>query len=232
MKAIYTLLILLLLMSCEDNTMTKTISVLKDTTEADFKARPEAETIITKFGLETNKWQAITFRYKRITHVSHTPQQEISLESGTSFVDNELERDNKVAFFKKELKKMLQDSISEGKQHSAIFKPLVKEIITLQQDSSSTSTIYLFSDLQENDPSFFSVYNPYHLKTLEQQPDKVKQRFMETAEGILGQAQKVKIIVIYEPTTIAQDQKFTQMKLLYQSIFKALGVHIEFHSNM
>lgn len=233
MKNTLLLITILTLISCNnDPTGTTTISILEDTTEHDFQARPDATAILEAFGLTANKWQSARFRYKVITDVSHNPQAEVRLKSARSFMDNELERDVAVATFTKEVTGILQDSIAKGKNHSSIFKPLIQEIHTLQQDNNSVSTIYLFSDLQENDPNFFSIYKPADQGLLQQHPEKVTKLFLKTASGIHTNTGLLSIVVVYQPQTVAEDRQFIQMKSLYQTVFERLGIPIVFQSNM
>lgn len=233
MKNILLLVTILTLLSCNsDTTGTTNISILEDTTEHDFQVRPDADAILDAYHLKEDKWQSARFRYKLITDVSHNPQTEVYLKSAQSFMDNELERDVEVASFTKEVTGIIQDSIAKGRDHSSIFKPLVQEILSLQQDSSSVSTIYLFSDLQENDPNFFSIYHPNHQKLLQQQSEKVVELFLEVASEIHANTGMLNVVVIYQPVSVAEDRQFIQMKSLYQNIFDRLGIPIAFQSNM
>lgn len=231
-KYMYITVIILVLTGCTTPPESSgvTISVLVDVTEADFIVKPHAEAIQSLFQFKANPWQSAKFRYGNISSLIHNNRCELTIEGGNALLGNELFRDSEIEEFKSRIDSVLEVSNSEKTfNHSSIFKPMVEELIELQRDTLNKTTLYIYSDLQENN-EWFSVHRYSDLKVLKSDPDIVRERFLHIASGVTRNTAHVNVIVIYQPTTIKEDRTFALMKSLYTSVFKDLGIQIQFNS--
>ena len=155
---IYTLVLGLTLSACTTDKKQTVISVLEDVTEADFLVTPESNTILSQFKLDRDLWQGVQFRYGSISSLVHNERIAYQLPSKTALLSNEIQRKTAVKQFKADVSKALKkDSYIAEHRYSAIWTPLVAEIKSLQAIPNSDNTLYLFSDLQENNPDWFSL---------------------------------------------------------------------------
>jgi hypothetical protein len=208
------------------------ISVLQDTTEPDFIAKPESNTMVSVFGLEQDLWQSIAFRYGTITSLMHNKREACVILSENALFGNEIQRKNDVANFTQKARHILETpkDFSKG-QYSSIWKPLIEELNVLQK-TQSTSTLYLFSDLQENNATWFSVHRYEDLKLLKNNPDKVKELFLKQATQVHRNNPNIKVVVVFQPEDLKQDASFSLLSILYRDVFKELGISISFTSQI
>lgn len=230
-KYIYTMVFGLILSACtkkEDTTIV--ISVLEDVTETNFIAKPNAETITGFFGFQDDLWHSVTFRYSRITSLTMNSRDVISIEKEHHLLGNELQRRRLVADFKKKSTSLLQaKKDSAVYRYSSIWLPLIEELKEVQKDSAPTE-IYLFSDLREN-TKFFSTYKATDMSLLTQKPVAVLNLFLRKSERVQS-SNRIKVIVVYQPRTIAEDELFQKLKQLYVQLFSRIGISIEFTSKL
>jgi len=235
MKNFITLLVLGILMGSCTNSENKmvTISVLEDVTETNFIASSSFELMESKLGLSDDIWAGVRFRYGTISSLEHNKRYELLLKPEQSLTGNNLERRAKVTAFSQEVEYLLNHpKDSTVYQYSAIWEPLTEEIKMLQKDSLGVFTVYLFSDLQENNNSWFSTYSKSDMGHLKNNPQKIEQLFLEKAKAISKKASTLKVIVVYQPRNRQEDMLFKQMKQLYKAVFKELQIPIEFTANL
>ncbi|QTE21115.1 hypothetical protein [Polaribacter cellanae] len=229
---IYILVFGLMVSACttsEDKT--RIISVLEDTTEIDFIAKPDATTIQNYYNFDTNLWQSANFRFGRINSLMHNTRQQVGIPSEQALLGNELERQELVTGFQDDIENILQKSKeTKGHKYSSIWLPLVKELKVLQKTANSNTTVYLFSDLQENS-RFFSVFRVADLQLLEGEQEKVLALFLEKSKGIQP-TDTIEVVVVFQPQTIDQDERFQKLKHLYAQLFSKLGIRIKFVANL
>lgn len=208
------------------------ISVLEDFTETDFIAKPNADVFRTKFGLENDPWQSANFRYGAISSLIHNKRMQTGLSGGTALLGNQLERDAEIAKFYADIDTVLTSIKQTNKhQYSSIWKPIVEELQYLQKDTMNVTTLYVYSDLQENNGNWFSVHRYEDLRLLQSNPNKVQELFLQQASGVRSSS-NVKMVVVYQPQTMKQDSMFSQMRQVYTAVFKQLGISIEFVSHL
>ncbi|MCK8479050.1 hypothetical protein [Psychroserpens algicola] len=209
------------------------ISVLEDTTETDFIAKVDFKNLTSAYGFENDMWQSAMFRYGTINSLTLNERDETSIESEHSMLGNELERRQLVSIFKQDVEQILHKPKDYSKgQYSSIWRPIVQELEILQAYKEQKSSLYVFSDLQENHPHWFSVYKSSDLKLLKDSPEKVRDLFLKESMGIERHNPNIEVIVVYQPSTTHQDSDFLLLKGLYASIFKELGIRISFTSKI
>ena len=207
------------------------ISVLEDVTETHFVAQPNTSSIIGQFNLEANLWKGAIFRYGQINSLIHNKREAFSLESNKALLGNELERRSAVKTFQNHIQQALKTVKDSTAHHSSsIWKPLVEELKSLQQLPNTNSVLYLFSDLQENS-NWFSVHRYKDLQQLHTDKEAVWCLFLKQAEDIIA-SQTLTVVVVYQPRTLKEDEAFSKMKALYQTLFQKLGIPIVFTSHI
>lgn len=222
----------LTMLACTNtDSSSKTISILEDVTETDFKLQPTSEAIVNLLNLEDDIWQGIAFRYGSISSLIHNRRYESELKESNALLGNEIQREAEVEVFKTELDSLLNSTPPEKEyKYSSIWIPLVKEITHLQNKRGGT--IYLFSDLQENNQEWFSVHRPNDVKKLKQSPLAVKDLFISHAASVKTNSSNVTVVVVYQPKSIEEDRNYLLMQELYQAVFKELDIDISFTSHI
>lgn len=227
-------LILLSISSCThfETEDTKILSVMEDRTEAHFKIRPKSEDISAHLALENNLWRGTTFRYTTVTEIDYNQQKEVVLQPENEITGNSYLRKKKVQNFKNEITGILdypRDSLEQ--KQSAIFLPLIRELIHLSEMEGSTKELIVYSDLKENDSDWFSFYRSSNLKTLQKNPDKAVELFLsKVPDG--AEFNGVSLHIIYEPLDSQDNKEFRLMIKLYQQVFKKLGIPFKISANL
>ncbi len=233
-KYLYILVFGLMLSACTNSSDTGiTISVLEDVTEDDFIARPQPNAVVSSFNFDSNLWQSAEFRYGSITSLIHNKHDACSITGENSLMGNEIERKGLVVDFKKDVRRILEQpkDFSKG-QYSSIWEPIVRELEVLQKNMQNHSTLYVFSDLQENNATWFSVHRYKDLKVIKTTPNKVKDQFLKHATSIVCDNPNIKVIVVYQPKDMKQDASFSMLTALYTSVFDELGIDISFTAQL
>lgn len=224
--------IMMLVASCSNSSNGVRVVVLNDITEADFVARPKPKKVIKQFGLESDKWKSVLFRYSTISDISVNKEYQKSLQGEHSLLANELQRKKVVSEFVKEIDSVLSDSqYTSPRNYSSIWKPLVKEMVELQQDTITPTKILLYSDLRENS-RIWSSYRTKDIHRYTNDFDGVKQLFLSQAKTLKKGTRNIKIIVIYQPRTPTQDTHYQRMVRLYKALFSEFDISIEFVANL
>ncbi len=206
-------------------------SVMKDRTEHDFKASPQADDILNHIHIENDIWRGTIFRYTTVSEIDYNQQRELNLQSENEYTGNSYLRKKKVRDFKNEISQLLEHSANSVNQSkSSVFLPLIRELDHLSQMEGSKRELILFSDLKENN-SWFSFYNPSDLKSLQNQKEKIVKLFLSQIPQD-ARIKDVSLIIIYEPLDANDNQEFRLMVDLYQSIFKKLAVPMTVKANL
>ena len=209
------------------------ISVLEDCTETDFIAQVEYETINPKFALDSDIWQSSVFRYGAITSLSRNKIEEVSLPSQNFLMGNDLERRQLVKQYKQNIQQILDEPRDySNNQYSSIWKPIVRELEVLQTHTDKISTLYVFSDLGENSPRWFSIYKSEDLNLLKQNPEKVVSLFLKEASSVQRHNPNIEVVVVFQPKNMHEDDMFMTLSKLYTSIFQELGISLSFVSKL
>ena len=209
------------------------ISILEDRTEEDFIAKPNANQIKQKFGLDEDSWKPAIFRHGHISSLVHNERAEVRLIGGIALLGNQLERDAEIDQFHAKTDSILNKQIDTSDYpYSSIWKPIVEELVYFQKDTINSTELYVYSDLQENNSEWFSVHRYKDMLQLERHAELVKELFLKHASRLNRTNTNIKVIVVYQPRTIKEDKAFALMKGLYRSIFNELNIPIEFVSNL
>lgn len=224
--------LVMLLESCSNSPSGVRVVVLNDITEVDFVARPEPSKIIDEFGLESDKWKSVLFRYSTISDISINREYEKSLKGEYTLTGNELQRKKVVAEFVREVDSVLSISNDVSPRNfSSIWKPLVKEIADLQRDTITPTKIFLYSDLRENS-SFWSSYRKSDIEKYNKDFESVKKLFLDQVTELKKGTNNINVVVVYEPRTPVEDGHYQRMVRLYKALFSELELSVEFIANL
>lgn len=224
--------LVMLLASCSTTPSGVRVVVMNDITEADFVARPKSSKIIGEFGLESDKWKSVLFRYSTISDISINREYEKNLEGQYALTGNELQRKKVITQFVQEIDSVLSiSSHVSPRNFSSIWKPLVKEIEDLQRDTVTPTKIFLYSDLRENS-SFWSSYRKKDIEKYNKDFESVKQLFLSQATELKRGTNNINVVVVYEPRTPFEDSHYQRMVRLYKSLFSELELPVEFVANL
>jgi len=228
---IHTMVLGLIISACTNSENTSTvISVLEDTTEINFVAKPNAENTISLFGFDADLWRGATFRYGRINSLVHNSRDLVFVQQENALLGNEIDRRRLVSDFKKGVQLVVdKPKDSSMYKHSSIWLPILEELKVLQKNYTDDITLWVFSDLQEN-TKWFSVFNVADIHLLKHQRDAVVDLFLSKSEG-MKPSNAIKVVVVYQPRTIAEDELFQKLKQLYLELFSKLGISIRFTAN-
>jgi len=229
----YILLLILIFVCCgkQSEKSQNVVSVLSDTTEDTFLAKINDTILISKLGVNQNIWEDYRFRFGSLNSLVHNKREAFYLEQENALLGNELQRKHKVKLFKTQISKLLAQSNNKEDSNSSIWLPLIEEIKALQQLPNAKSTLYLFSDLQEN-TSWFSIYNPKDKFQLEKNSSKIVALFLKQLDEQKNNNSQLKVVVVFQPRNQDEDESFTLMKGLYKKLFNHLNIPIEFTSNL
>jgi hypothetical protein len=238
MKTIFTLMVtelmLLSISSCNpfETQDTKVTSVMEDRTETHFKIRPKSEDISAHLGMENNPWRGTIFRFTTVSEIDYNQQTEVVLEPENKITGNSYLRKKKIQDFKNEITGILnytRDSLEQ--KQSAIFLPVIRELIHLSEMEGAAKELILYSDLKENDSEWFSFYRSSNLKTLQENPDKAVELFLsKVPDGTKFNG--VSLHIIYEPLDSQDNKEFRLMINIYQRVFNKLGVPFKISANL
>ena len=134
--------------------------------------------------------------------------------------------------FKVKIKDLLNLPKSETPlRHSSIWMPIVEELKILQKDSLNHSTLYVFTDLQENS-NFFSVYKNRDLALLNNDIGNTKDIFLSRIGSFKTTNTNIKVVIVFQSKDLKQDVLFQKMLELYKLLFKKLQIPLEVKANI
>ncbi len=112
--------------------------------------------------------------------------------------------------------------IDSGRTHSIIFVPIVTELNQLAASKSGMhgrKELIVYSDLQENDSSFFSVYRSREQGLLRDNPDTVREIF--NAKAAISDLRGITLYLIYDAPDPESQDRFLTIGRIWQEVFKA-----------
>jgi len=230
---IIALAVILIVTGCSRiNLKTKTIeiSAIVDITDP-FIAKPKPEEIISLFNLNNDKWNGADFRLLYISNVSYNPMFGAKIAPENEWLSNQFQRAEKVKKFTTEITNIISNTASEtiGKDNSAVYFPIAKELNRLNQSKATTKVLLIYSDLMENTDEL-SFYNKWTFEQLKTNPDAIQQYFesqmkMENLNGI-------KVYLIYQSTNTKKDEDYKVVSGFYKNWLESKGATVEITANL
>ena len=225
--------ILILLTACTKlNTKPDTtdLSYIVDITDT-LMAKPKPEEAISLFNLNNNQWNGSDFKLQYITNVSFNPTYEAHLEPENEWLSNKFQRAVKVKKFYAEINKTISNTNAEavGKDNSAVYFPIAKELNRLSQRKATTRILLIYSDLMEN-TDMLSFYNKWTFDQLKTKPEAIEQYF--DTQMKLDNLNGIKIYLIYQPINTRQDEDYKLASGFYKKLFESKGATVEITANL
>lgn len=202
--------------------------VLRDITDS-LQAQPQADEIVSLYGLEQDKWSGAIFRFVDLTDVSFNRVSEIKLTSANRWLSNEPEREKEILHFKAGIAEILSAKNQIGRTHSSIFLPITRELNFLSQSKADRKILVVYSDLMENSPDI-SFYNPKTFRLLQSNPDSLK-IFFEKMQS-LSAYNRIEVHFIFQPKDSAQDTEFKVVSEFYEQLLEEKGAQISISANL
>lgn len=223
---------MLLFIGCSNEPQSNEVySVLHDITDP-LSAQPNADNFLDAIDV-SNTQKHIKLRYRIISDIDFNPVSELSRPATkTGLFSNAIDEKRKGKAFESECRALLaeKDPI-EGETHSSIFLPIVRELNYLASlPNSDTKHLIIYTDLREN-CDWFSYYTYRDLMQLQQQPDKVFQRYLDQVNDI-PKIENCKVHIIYVPEDHDQNVQYKYLQRLYAQIFEQWNISIVFSARL
>jgi len=215
----------LFIIGCEDASepTTHSISVAIDHTEANRFRLPSG--FILDPLRKTNVADGIELSLIPIADTRYHAKQSFVLDKGaTGWMANEHQRRNerRLLFQRFEDSLAVLNANSNELQRSDIFRVIASELNTLATKTGKRQLI-ISSDLKEHS-SMFSVYDVTQLQILHDNPEQVVKTF-ESSVNLVDDLSGISIRIVYEPT-LEDEELFSQLIILYQSILEPRGAEL------
>ena len=212
------------------HTLKTNISVISDHTDI-FIATPKVEEIKSKYNLKNSIWDEGIFRLIDVTDLNINKVQQTKLESENFLLGNKYKRIKKVDSFYSNINTIITNSLNEpiGKDNSAIYIPIVKELNQLSQSNAQTKILFIYSDLMEN-TNEISFYDESTFKNIKNNPEIIRRNF--NSQMKLPKLTGIKIYIIYQPNNTKQDKDFKIVSDFYKSLFESKGASVEITANV
>jgi hypothetical protein len=192
---------------------------------------PEADEIISRFGLENNIWNGGTFRLRNVTDVSINKTYEASLETENEWLSNKFQRKEKIKAFRLKIEQAINEATGEkiGKDYSSLYLPIAKELNSLSKSKTDNRHMLIYSDLMDNTDEL-SFYDSNTLQLLMTKPDSIAKYFdsqlrLENLDGI-------KIYLVFQPKDMKADEVYRTVSGFYKSLFEGKGATVEVTANI
>jgi len=195
------------------------------------RSRPLANEIISKLGIERNKWASATIRINTISGFDYNTVHTIDLPSRLMILSNPTYRDSVIAKFERNFATEL-DEISNtdiGRPQSNIYSPLVRELNRLAKSKAKKRMYILYGDCRHNMQDF-SIYRVKDLELLIKHPEIIRDFFkkMEKPNDLTG----IDVYFIFEPKSSKENTAFFLMANLFKSIFTEAGAKVHIAANL
>lgn len=176
-------------------------------------------------------WTAHFTRYGVISNTEYARMTMYTLESDVMYIGNEYERKAEVKEYTSKLQTLRHnDSIEyEG---SLIWAPLMHELELLGEDSMAITTIYLVSDLLENN-SWINFYDPKTRRLLKEDPESIRKVFHEKVPEIKYTGH-MELVLVHEPYLDTKENEFYSLivEQIYRPIFTELGIKLSVRTSI
>ena len=205
-------------------------SVINDLTD-NFLSRPKPESIIHLYDFTNNKWMEGEFNYIELTDLNINSIQHASIGTKSLFLRNEFKRKDEIKSFITKIDTIIPSSsnITSGKDNSAIYNPVAKELNRLGKSTTTNKIMLIYSDMMENTDKI-SFYDSDVLHGLKSKPEKMRQFFESQVK--LNDLKGIRIYIIYQPMNTQQDNAFNIVSNFYKQFFESKGATVEITANL
>lgn len=206
------------------------ISVIRDLTDT-FTSKPNSESILHLYDFTKDKWNEGVFRFIEVTDLNINSINLASINTKSFFLRNDFKRKDEIKAFNAKVATIITASENQtpGKDNSAIYMPVAKELNRMSNSSATTEIMLIYSDMMENTDKI-SFYDDNVLHSVKAEPEKMKQYFESQTK--LNKLDGIKIYIIYQPNNTEEDNAFSIVSGFYKQLFESKGAVVEITANL
>lgn len=175
----------------------------------------------TQLDIEHTLWEAKTITLSTITDYYNNPQKTFIIEEATPLMSNTHIRRAKINTFIHGIDSAivaLPPSVSSTKNRSLVFTTIYKHLQHLSQSRATKRTLYIYSNLMENNPSGLSFYDKTTYEQLITHPDKVAEQLQQ--EGQLPDLTGITIYLLYYPNSAEDNERYHTVATFYTHLLE------------
>ncbi len=175
----------------------------------------------TQLDIENTLWAAKTITLSTITDYYNNPQKTFTIEEATPLMSNPHIRRAKVNTFIGHIDSAivaLPPSVSSTKNHSLVFTPISKHLQQLSQSRATKRTLYIYSNLMENNPNGVSFYDKATYEQLITHPDRVAEQLQQ--EEQLPDLTGITIYLLYYPDNAEDNGRYHTVATFYTHLLE------------
>ncbi len=223
----------LFLASCSEmeTPITTEIVVIYDITDS-LLSEPDADEIISRFGLNANTSNGAEFRFVMISDVSYTRIESAHLEPVTDkWSSNDFQRGKIIQKFEEKIRNILTNAMQDsvGKKYSSVYVPLATHLNQLSKSTSENRILFVYSDLMEHQKEI-SFYDKKTFNLLKHDPEKIETQL--DSQMPLGRLDGIDIHFLYQPLNAEQDNQYRVVSEFYKNLFEEFGASVIIGANL
>ncbi len=176
-------------------------------------------------------WAAHITRYGILSNTEYARITKYEIKAATMYNSNELTRKAEVKEYISKLQTLNHGDTLEY-AGSLVWAPLMHELEYLSQDSTTITTVYLVSDLLENN-SAVNFYHPATRRLLKRDPEQVRKLFREKVPN-LKYTNHIELVLVHEPYPETDRNEFYSLivEQVYRPICTELGIKLTVRTNI
>ena len=206
------------------------VTAVSDRTD-NFIVRPNTNEILPMFDFTNHPYDEAEFRFIEITNLNIATVRQAQIGKMPLYDRNKYRRQNKIKAFTTKIDTIISasENITPGKDKSAIYNPIAKELNRMSASNATTKILLIYSDMMENTDKI-TFYDNNILQSIKSQPDKMRQYFESQTK--LNNLNGIKIFIIYQPNNTEDDNAFSIVSGFYKQFFESKGATVEITANL
>lgn len=216
--------------SCHTKPISQQLIVLVDRSDT-MRAVPSQESICTFLNLDSEIPSDVICKLSIINAVSLNSSSTIQMRSENEWLGNEFDSKANVRAFKDSLNAVLNrilNTKTESK-YSSIYLRIARELDILSRSDAEVRTFLVYGDFMENTTKV-SFYNSGTLTRIINDPSSVALALNEQA--VLPDLTGITIYIIYQPSSIEEDESFQIVSTFYKRLFESNGAQVYITSQL
>jgi len=178
--------------------------------------------------IDSNIWEPLTVNITCITENDVNKVSTLSLPAENYLFGNRSIREARIMKFKKDVHLEIEKLIAKGQngqQHSIIYRTVAKQMNWLSQQKGNHKSVYLYSDLLENDDlNGFNFYSPVCFKLLQTNPALVQKSLEQSCR--LNNLKGVELYLIFTPKTYTENFRYIILARFFKRVFESHGASV------
>lgn len=225
MRLLVIILVAITLNSCtKDRAVNATaLTLMADRTDSIIPS-PELGIVQEMVQIDSSPNAGIIFRFQNIGNTDYSSQYKLELASN-SILDNQLIRQAEARkFFSKTDTLLLRENSRDYHfNNSSIITPLLRQLVTLKNETASEKLAVIWTDLGEIS-DVYNILTYKNRKMVLTEPVEVAKQFKKYVE--IPDLNGVTLYIVHLPKTQEQNRMFRGMHKVYEELFKDSGLEI------